>query len=135
MKDYVIYGDTDSCFFSVMVNIKNENDIPIGEFFDSISDKELIYYDDFNDHYVKKVPDKECLSFNIFTDSVEYKPVKYIMKHKVKKRMFKIKWNDNEVCVTEDHSIVLSRNGKVIDASPKDIKDGDKIIGIKKKIL
>ena len=30
--------------------------------------------------------------------------------------------------MTEDHSIIVNRNGKNIDISPKDIQKGDKII-------
>ena len=50
------------------------------------------------------------------------------MKHKVKKKMFKIKINDKEVEITEDHSIMVLRNNKLISIKPKDILKTDKLI-------
>jgi intein/homing endonuclease len=52
------------------------------------------------------------------------------MKHKVKKRMFRIKSKDNYVDVTEDHSVIINRNDKVMSIKPIDIIKGDKIIEI-----
>jgi len=50
------------------------------------------------------------------------------MAHKVKKRMYKIKHENNEVVVTEDHSVIIKRDNKYIDVKPKNIIKGDKII-------
>ena len=50
------------------------------------------------------------------------------MKHTVKKRMFKIKCDGKEVIMTEDHSIIVNRNGKNISVSPKDILKTDTLI-------
>ena len=50
------------------------------------------------------------------------------MKHKVKKKLYKIKVNGKEIICTEDHSVIIKRNGKFLDIKPKDIKVGDKII-------
>ena len=52
------------------------------------------------------------------------------MKHKVKKRMFRIKSCDNYVDVTEDHSVIINRNGNIMSIKPIDIIKGDKIIEI-----
>ena len=56
------------------------------------------------------------------------KNITYIKKHKVCKRMFRIKvWNDY-VDVTEDHSIMIIRNGILQSIKAKDLINGDKII-------
>mgnify|MGYP000662678712 CR=1 FL=1 len=52
------------------------------------------------------------------------------MKHKVKKRFFKIKVNDKFVIITEDHSIVVERNGELISVKPSEIKGGDAMISM-----
>ena len=52
------------------------------------------------------------------------------MKHSVKKRMYKIKCNGKEVIITEDHSIMVNRNGKLISVKPKDILKTDMLITI-----
>ena len=41
--------------------------------------------------------------------------------------MYKIKYNETELIVTEDHSIIVKRNDEYIEISPKDIIKGDKI--------
>ena len=50
------------------------------------------------------------------------------MKHKVKKEMFKIKVNGKEVICTEDHSVMVERNGEVIEVSPRDILSTDRLV-------
>jgi len=52
------------------------------------------------------------------------------MKHKVKKRMFKIKCNGDEVTITEDHSMMVLRNNELIEVKPSEVKPQDKLIKI-----
>ena len=52
------------------------------------------------------------------------------MKHKVKKRMFKIKCNGDEVVITEDHSLIVLRNETLIEIKPKDVQKNDKLLKI-----
>ncbi len=82
-------------------------------------------------NYIKHI-DKNIftLSLNKEKNIVENKKIKYIMAHKVKKRMFKIKHKDTEVIVTEDHSVIIKRESKFLDIKPRDIVKGDKIIKI-----
>jgi len=79
------------------------------------------------DNFTSKVDGIKSLSFSNGFE-LQYKDIEYIKKHKVNKRMFKIKVNGEEVIVTEDHSIVVNRCGHLISCSPKDIIKGDKII-------
>ena len=58
-----------------------------------------------------------------------YYPMKNIVRHKVKdKRMFEIVVGDKKVVVTEDHSVVVKRDGEYISVKPMEMKDGDKLI-------
>ena len=65
-------------------------------------------------------------------DMAVYKPMKYVMRHKVSKARFRIKTESGkEVIVSGDHSCIVLRNGELIDIKAKDInKDTDKIITI-----
>ena len=54
-----------------------------------------------------------------------YTTIKYIMRHKTKKRLFRISTNTGIVTVTEDHSL-LDPDGNVI--KPTDVKIGDKLM-------
>ena len=59
-------------------------------------------------------------------------PVRYIMRHKVHKKKYKIKSKSGkEVIVTEDHSCIVLRNNEVISIKAKDINiKTDKLVEI-----
>lgn len=116
-------GDTDSVVGSTIINV-NGKDISIEDYYNQVSEN-YIKYDDFNNDYVKVVKNDKALAYD---NGIVQNNIKYVMKHKVNKRMFKIKYQEKEVIMTEDHSIIVNRNGKNIDISPKDIQKGDKII-------
>lgn len=69
------------------------------------------------------------------TDGVIDRPIKYIMRHKVRKAKWGIKTKSGkEVIITNDHSIMVMRNNELIKVKPCEInKETDKIISIKKK--
>lgn len=81
------------------------------------------------DNFIKKVSNIKTLSYGQ-DGSIHEREINYVMKHRVKKRMFKIKVDGKEVVVTEDHSIIVERNGKLTEAKPSEIIDGDVIITI-----
>ena len=102
-------------------------DISIGDLYDQYTDETLELKT--NKDSVRTLT-KLIKSASFDGDKVVYNDIKYIMKHKVKKRMFRIKSKDNYVDVTEDHSVIINRNGKVMSIKPIDIIKGDKIIEI-----
>lgn len=59
---------------------------------------------------------------------LHYSKVKNIIRHKTSKKKFKIKAGDREVIVTEDHSIIVFRNGEKIEVKPNEIKIEDKVL-------
>ena len=102
-------------------------DISIGDLYDQYTDETLELKT--NKDSVRTLT-KLIKSASFDGDKVVYNDIKYIMKHKVKKRMFRIKSKDNYVDVTEDHSVIINRNDKVMSIKPIDIIKGDKIIEI-----
>jgi hypothetical protein len=60
--------------------------------------------------------------------SVVSKPILYSMKHKVKKKQYRIKTETSSVVVTEDHSIMIMRDGNLIEAKPNELLDTDRIV-------
>jgi DNA polymerase elongation subunit (family B) len=124
-EEYYIYSDTDSVDFSTLVYVNDEK-IAIGELYnryDVYSKK-----DDVNKNYVKPLNGETTLSVNMVTGELEEKEIKYVMKHKVKKCMYKISVNGSSVVCTEDHSIIVKRNGSLLSISPKDIIFGDEVV-------
>ena len=125
-QKYIIYGDTDSCIFSTLINT-DKGKTQIGDFYNSTDTKEIEYKPG---KFFKEVKDLKALSVNKDL-KLEYKPIKYVMKHRVKKRLFKIKCNGNEVVITNDHSIMVKRDDKLIEVKPFEIKKTDKLILVK----
>lgn len=122
-EKYLIYQDTDSVVYDTLINI-NDKQYKIGDFFNESLGK------------IKQIGDNKFIKevFGYSTDSVnknfekETKNIKYVMKHKVKKRFYKIKYKDKEVILTEDHSLIVLRDNKLIAIKPREIIKGDKII-------
>ena len=127
--DYVAYMDTDSCQKDSLVYV-NDKQIPIADLYDKFS--EFTYKDDFNRSYVKPVHDVYTKSFNTEHELIEDRKITYVMKHKVKKEMFEITTEDGRsVVVTEDHSVIVKRNGVYMSVSPNKIDvDNDVVINI-----
>lgn len=70
-------------------------------------------------------------SINPETKQIESKKILHVMKHRVKKEMFRITVRDKSVIVTEDHSIIVLRDNEILSVKPKDIKNTDKLIRVK----
>lgn len=63
---------------------------------------------------------------------VKHQPVKDIISHKVTKPAWKIRTKTGkEIIVTNDHSMVVFRNGVQLVVKPTEIKTGDKVLVIK----
>lgn len=123
--DYVIAGD--SVTGDTLIDV-NGVKIPIADYYDSINS--FVYSDDWNKSYVKPIQKDTTLSVNVKTKTIERKSILHVMKHKVKKEMFKITSNGQSVIVTEDHSIIIERNSRLMSVKPKHLCKTDKIINI-----
>lgn len=125
-KPYIIYGDTDSCVGSTLVRT-DIGDIKIEDLFDRLKGNiEFRGKDNFILHVTNNIK-AASVSKN---RELQYNNINYVMKHKVKKRMYKIKCNGDEVTITEDHSMIVFRNNELIEIKPKDIQKEDKLIKI-----
>lgn len=125
--DYVIYGDTDSVVGDSIIEVNGEK-ITIKDYYEK--NNNFILKDTFNRNFVKIVRNDLTPTVELKTRNFEYKKIKYVMKHTVKKEMFKISVNGSSVTVTEDHSIIVKRNGRLFSVKPINILKTDKIINI-----
>ena len=124
----MLYGDTDSIRFDSLVYANNDK-IQIGDLYNKYN--KFIIEDELKQNFVKPVDDVYTLSMNMKSGEIESKKIKYIMKHKVKKKMYRIHHNDTYVDVTQDHSVIVIRDNEYIDVKPEDINTKtDKIIMI-----
>lgn len=126
-KEYAFYCDTDSVVGDTLV-YANGKQISISNLYDQFEKYSLFDYE--KQTFVKPVNNVETLSFNTKTEEIESKPIKYIMKHAVKKRMFKITIGGKSVIVTEDHSVIVKRNGEYLSVSPMELSKHDILLNI-----
>jgi DNA polymerase elongation subunit (family B) len=124
--DYIIYCDTDSVVGDSIVNV-NGIDITIADLYDQFN--EFAEFNDLKKSYVKVCNNSFVNSVNS-NGEIEPKEIRYIMKHRVKKEMFKISFNGKSVIVTEDHAIIVKRDGMYISVNPREILGTDLLINI-----
>ena len=124
--NYAMYSDTDSVVGDTLV-YANGKQITIAELYEMCSDT-FVKKDECKKSFVKPVECITSLAFDLASDSIVEKPIKYVMKHKVKKRLFRLTVNSKSVTVTEDHSLIVYRDGNYVEVSPKHLKSGDKLL-------
>ena len=127
-----VAGDTDSCFFDTNVYYNNDK-IQIGELYEKLVKEnkgEFSFHSDFNKQYVYKLKD-DCYTKTLKDGKVIDDRIKYIMKHNVKKKMYRLKVEGKEIIVTQDHSLMVMRDDKLVSVKPYEVKKSDKFIYIK----
>lgn len=122
--DTIIYGDTDSVDGASIVR-SSIGIYPISELFDRLSVK-------WADGAKEYATSPGLLSPCVVDGNVCQKPVKAIYRHRVSKPRWKITLeNGSSVTVTDDHSIMVIRNGQMIEVKPSAInRDTDVCITI-----
>lgn len=71
----------------------------------------------------------KVIGFNSFEDSPVMANIAYVMRHKTKKKLYKITLENNKtVTVTEDHSVMVDRDGFLTEVRPAEIQADDLII-------
>lgn len=71
----------------------------------------------------------KVLGFNADQMEPSAYSINYVMRHKTKKKLYRVTTkNGKQVTVTEDHSLIVDRDGFLIEVKPSEIKDNDLII-------
>ena len=117
----IIYGD------SVTEDTKIKTDsgeITIKELFNQCQHHSIIEGKEYGTHSFAKV-----IGFNAFEDSPVMSEITYVMRHKTKKNIYEITLENGKIVkVTEDHSVMVDRDGFLIEVKPTEILDNDLII-------
>lgn len=122
-EPYVIYGDTDSIFSFEIIQLQRGG-ITIEDFFNSVERAPIVTSSGVE---IKRVTNEQALTFDM-KRGVHYQPIDYVMRHKVKKQMYRISAGDKSVEVTGDHSLKVIRGGSLIDATATDLRGGDILV-------
>lgn len=119
----VIYGDTDSCEANSLIETSIGN-MTIESLFNRLEiktnngDKEYAHDDDVM-----------VMSYDKERDEPYMGHINYVYRHKVSKDLYEIEDSEgNIVIVTEDHSVMIERNGELIEVKPLEINEDDIII-------
>lgn len=124
-----VYSDTDSTSFDTILKTSN-GECTIENLFNESLKENGIEDITNNGHEIVKCND-DVLNWTK-EKGLNFVPIKWIMRHKVSKPMFKITTKSGKtITVTEDHSCIVFRNGEQIAIKAKDInKETDKILSI-----
>ena len=126
VQNSVVYNDTDSVAPETIIRT-SQGDFEIQKLFDETPGVTTLKRE--NDFI--KTPSTTLLTPSVNCNGeVQMKTVKHIMKHKVKKKMYRITVHDKSVIVTQDHSIIVVRDGILTDVKPQDILPTDKVMYI-----
>jgi DNA polymerase elongation subunit (family B) len=124
---FVIYCDTDSVTGDSIIEV-NGNETTIEEFFDMV---------DTSIEYTRSGSEVKRTT-GYYTDTVDdsmnivNRRIKYVMRHKTKKKLYRVTVGGARVTITEDHSLIVLRDGQLVDVSVLNLKSGDKLIRIRK---
>lgn len=118
-----VYGD--SVIGSSMISLSDNSVKSISKLF---REGKNIETDVFGKERV--LSDRSVYCLNNVTGCVEIKKIKYVMRHKLTKHLYKVLNKDYEIICTEDHSIMKldDISNKITEVRPTDITKNDKLI-------
>ena len=117
----IIYGD--SVTGDTKILTKN-GDITIQTLFEQCMEHSIVGEKEYGVWNPYKI-----VGFNSYEDSPVLANISYVMRHKTKKKIYQINLkNGKSVKVTEDHSIMVDRDGFLIEVKPTNILKTDLII-------
>ena len=64
-------------------------------------------------------------------ETIEDKTITNVIKSKVKKKMYKVKCKGKEIICSEDHRVLVSRDGNIIEVFPDQLQKTDLLITVK----
>ncbi len=124
----VIYGDSVIGDTKIWIREKNKKkikEIEISKLFEFKGKKLEEKQPDGTIKYYNLLEDIETLTMNDNYEN-EWRKLKYVMKHRTNKKMFKLHFNNQlNLTVTEDHSLIVNDYKKgLIQKKPEEIKSG-----------
>lgn len=121
----VVYGDTDSLVSETNI-ISNLGTSTIESLFEQCCEQ----WKDGEKEYAHD-PDLMVMSYDKTINEPYLGHIEYIYRHRVSKNMYEIEDSlGNTVIVTEDHSVMVERDGDLISVKPADILDSDILISL-----
>lgn len=125
MGQSIIYGDSVTGDTKILTN---DGEITIAEMFNKCLEKSIVGEKEYG-----LWPQHRVLGFNAYEDNPVISVPSYVMRHKTKKKIYEIEMqNGKKIKVTEDHSVIVDRDGFLIEVKPTEILEDDQIICLKR---
>lgn len=123
--DAIVYGDTDSVAGDTEIDT-DHGKITVEELFHMCS----IKWNNGTKEYSAD-PRIKTMSYDMDTDTAMYKPFNYVYRHKTKKVLWRVTDEEGTVIeVTEDHSVMVERDGNIVEIKPNELLESDLLIKI-----
>jgi hypothetical protein len=121
----VIYGDTDSEIGST-VHITNFGEETVENLFANCD----TFWNDGDKEYAHS-SELMVMSYDAERNEPYLGHINYIYRHRVSKDLYEIEDSaGNTVTVTQDHSVMIERDGVLMEVKPQDIVDTDVLISL-----
>jgi DNA polymerase elongation subunit (family B) len=121
----IIYGDSVTGDTKILTE---DGDVTIEHLFNNCAEHSTVGDKEYGVWSPNKV-----LGFNAFEDSPSMSKIAHVMRHKTKKKLYKINLkNGKSIIVTEDHSVMVDRDGFLLEVKPTDILITDLILCLKR---
>lgn len=131
-QEVSIYGDTDTIFAESIINTRN-GDYTIADVYKKELIKSSFVEVSPHGHEVIEPTNLEILNFK--DNEIKFSRVKRLIRHRSSKEKWHIKTKSGkEIFVTNDHSMIVFRNGIKLKTKAKDILKTDKILCVKKDV-
>jgi len=125
--DCVAAMDTDSVAGESTIRT-NIGTMPIEQLFD-VYDPSKVFL--FKEHEAIDVSDSLLVAaYDQKANAVKMDKAKYLIRHKVTKKRYKIKCKGKEIIVTEDHSCMVIRDGALLTVKPHEMLLTDQLVTI-----
>ena len=117
----IIYNDSVT---GDTIILTDQGEMTIAELYDLCPDNYTKGEKEYGNNYDVKV-----VGYNIDTDKPTMAGINYVMRHFTNKKLYKTTLsNGKSVTVTEDHSLMVDRNGAIFEAKPSELLEGDLFI-------
>lgn len=125
-KNICLYFDTDSCDKNTMIETNNGK-VSVEHLFHMCNEKWIN-----NDKEYGADKSLTVLGYNSKKDVAQQLPFNYVYRHKTSKPKWKIVTESGkEIIITNDHSIMVERDNKLIGVKAAEILSSDMIISVK----
>lgn len=125
----VIYGD--SVTGDSIIRLGDGREVTIEDLFLEFHHRTIV---DGKEYAVPYTPDEKeitALGYHAYSDSSIYGKIGYVMRHRTRKKIYEIETEDGKsVRVTEDHSLIVDRDGFTLEVTPPEIQENDLIISL-----